>query len=218
MCELCPIGSYSNSDQVTVCSFCEAGQFSNDIGASGCHVCNPGTFSRKYRHTNIFLLTKTWTDAAQDCSERGTHLVTIDSRFRNSEVTDLIASISGSENFKFWIGFSRQSQSSKWEWTSGSDSIYSNWAVDSLQSEINNTFKFHGNCAVIVNMKIDKESGSLVGAWKDVDCYDQSNGFICESPFYSGPSSCVSCASGKHSTVPEIIRQRNSRRMDSLCA
>jgi hypothetical protein len=197
-CELCQLGSYSNSDQATVCSLCKAGQFSSEIGASGCHLCNSGTFSRKRRDIYITSLTKTWFDAAQDCNERGTQLMTIESKDQNDEVLDLISALSGLDNVELWIGFSQQNSSTKWAWISGSDSNYSNWAMDPLLSEVKNTF--YGKCAMIISLTLDEAPGSRVGKWRDVDCNDQSiGGFICESPFYSGPTACISCISGKHS-------------------
>jgi hypothetical protein len=199
MCELCQMGSYSNLAQATVCSLCKAGQFSPEIGASGCHLCNPGKFSRKHRDIHITFLTKTWFDAAQDCNDRGTQLVTIDSKDQNDKVLDMIDSTIGLDNSKLWIGFSQQNSSTKWAWISGSDSNYSNWASDPLLSDLKNTY--HGKCAMIISLTLDETPSSQVGTWRYVDCNDQSvGGFICESPFYSGPTSCISCISGKHST------------------
>ena len=67
-----------------------------------------------------------WRDARDHCASYGAHLVTIGSAEENAFVHTNFASLTP----EIWIGASDEDVEGDWQWVTGEDWVYTNWAPD----------------------------------------------------------------------------------------
>lgn len=84
----------------------------------------------KYKVINESM---TWHEAKEYCEKLGGHLVTITSK----EEQNFINSLLNEDKNLYWIGL--VSNNNNWEWITGEDYKYTNWAKDEPNNDFNNT-------------------------------------------------------------------------------
>jgi len=72
----------------------------------------------------VFDASKTWSEAREDCKRRGGYLVTITSKEEQEFINDLLSK-QGKKN-NYWLG--GYSEKKIWQWVTGEDFTYKNWA------------------------------------------------------------------------------------------
>ncbi|MCI9596283.1 MAG: hypothetical protein HFE75_03095 [Firmicutes bacterium] len=121
-----------------------------------------------------------WTEAKKQCESLGGHLVTISSQGE----MDAIVSMFGKRPLNaYWIGLFRKNANAEWQWVTGENVGYTNWA----NGEPNNG-QGAGECCV--HMYAKQHRTNYTGQWNDTlnkaegnanTYYSLSNfGFICE--------------------------------------
>lgn len=129
-----------------------------DEGAGVCGDCTVSTYSG---HTYMFCTSpKEWADARTSCSNRGYHLVTMNSDEENTWVFSQLPST------YWWIGANDLTTEGTWTWVDGTAWSYTNW----WGGEPNN--KGNEDCGEINYL-------GRGAKWNDHLCYLQKP-FICE--------------------------------------
>ena len=135
----------------------------------------------------VNLSYKTFSEAGEDCILKRGDLVTITSEAEQSRITTIIAET----GTHFWLGTRFDPDSQEFQWVSGEEWTYSNWAwgePDLVHHDGNLTW-----CAYM-------HRHDEIGHWRVVDCYDEF-AYICESPRqgYTEPPTTTT-------TVPPVIQ------------
>ena len=132
----------------------------------------------------IFNQVCTWEQAYERCIAMGGHLVTFESTNENKAVLNMLGS---KPKNCYWIGLQRNNSNKSWEWITGEQYAYKNWA----ENEPNN---FSNMSECYVHMYGNTFYGGIgvkyAGTWNDLgnegasyanEFYDLNNfGFICE--------------------------------------
>jgi hypothetical protein len=128
---------------------------------------------------------KTWTDAKSYCETSGGHLVTITSPGEQAAVFKLIAD--GEKNI-YWIGGQRIGTSNDFQWVTGEQWDYTNWAAGEPNNDIGGTdANINGLEDCVQIFRIDNPGHANKGEWNDlpdtgyIDFYSLNKiGFVCE--------------------------------------
>ena len=67
-----------------------------------------------------------WTQAETEAKRLGGNLITINNNAENTYVVNTIGS-------GHWIGFTDEGSEGNWKWSSGTNSLYTNWAASRAQ-------------------------------------------------------------------------------------
>lgn len=131
----------------------------------------------------------TWEEAQSYCERLGGHLATITSEAESGEIVSLLGD---NPRNCYWIGLYRKRVSDQWQWVTGEDFSYTNWAENEPNDD-----KEKGECWVhLFGKQYTGGSGvKYTGDWNDACIdgagyanayYDLENfGFICEFDEYS---------------------------------
>ncbi|XP_033628943.1 alpha-N-acetylgalactosamine-specific lectin-like [Asterias rubens] len=151
----------------------------------------------------FFDVSKTFDESETNCQsyinnhDQPAHLASITCDEENEFVTELIASSSGIDAQRTWIGGSDRDQEGTFEWTDNKVQEYSNWNVnqpDNAQNE---------DC-IEINFK-------NLGAWNDLPC-SQTFPSICKMPVYDPMTACQALAEQINKLVGECREAVPSRK------
>lgn len=128
--------------------------------------------NNKYQVINESM---TWHEAKEYCEKLGGHLVTITSQEEQSFINSLL----NEDKNLYWIGL--LSNNNNWEWITGEDYKYTNWAKDEPNDDFNETEK-------VVQIYAKDHNNFYKGEWNDsridsgtMEFWQLTNvGFICE--------------------------------------
>lgn len=128
--------------------------------------------NNKYQVINESM---TWHEAKEYCEKLGGHLVTITSQEEQSFINSLL----NEDKNLYWIGL--VSNNNNWEWITGEDYKYTNWAKDEPNDDFNETEK-------VVQIYAKDHNNFYKGEWNDsridsgtMEFWQLTNvGFICE--------------------------------------
>ncbi|XP_063953416.1 macrophage mannose receptor 1-like isoform X1 [Lytechinus pictus] len=103
-----------------------------------------------------------WTDAQNDCSNKGGNLVSIADRFEQSVVSSLLGLQDGT---LFWIGLNDLGNYGEYAWSDMTAITFTHWDVGQPDDS-------NGYC-------VASSSGSAAGLWRNIQC-DSESKYICE--------------------------------------
>lgn len=127
-------------------------------------------------HTYALIdLSMPWTEAKEYCEKLGGHLATITSEEEQKFITNLISS---GKRVSYWIGATDVREEGVWEWVTGEEFKYSNWAAG-MPDNLSGVDRVEENFAEIYNTGVRGKWNDLQNEGDSSDPYDE-RGILCE--------------------------------------